>query len=203
MRFVALWLSGIIVAVFLLQALFGTEPFLLVNSLKWSEPWRLLTSIFAHGSPAHLLSNLFALLLFGLILEGRLGPRRVFWLFIVSGIAINVFSPYPRSLGASGAIYAIMGALAVLRPSMVVWVQWIPMPMIVAAFLWLLQDIFGVFYSSTVANAAHISGLFIGAGAGLSLRKKFGDKFSFKKSSKDPVLERRLDDWERRNKLRK
>lgn len=203
MRFAALWLSGIIVAVFLLQALLGTEPFLLVNSLKWSEPWRLLTSVFAHGDMAHILSNLFALSLFGLLLEARIGSRIFLWFFILSGIVINIFSPYEVSLGASGAIYAVIGALAVLRPGMVVWVQWIPMPMIVAALVWLLQDIFGVFYPSNIANAAHISGLFLGVGAGLSWRKKFGDKFSFRKSAKDPVLEAQLDDWERRNKLRK
>ncbi len=204
MRFAALWLSGIIIAVFILQAIFGTEPFILVNLLKWSEPWRLLTSIFAHSSPAHLLSNIFALSLFGLILEGRIGSRRFLWFFLLSGVVVSIFSPYERSLGASGAIYAIIGALAVLRPAMVVWVQWIPMPMIVAGLVWLLQDVFGLFYPSGVANAAHLSGLFLGAGAGVAWRKSFGDKVSFwKKSVKDPVLERQLDNWERRNMLRK
>lgn len=204
MRFAALWLSGVVIAVFILQAIFGKEPFLLVNSLKWSEPWRLLTSIFAHGSPAHLLSNIFALSLFGLILEGRIGSRRFLWFFLLSGIVVNIFSPYETSLGASGAIYAVIGALAVLRPAMVVWVQWIPMPMVVAGLVWLVQDIFGVFYPSNIANAAHISGLFLGVLAGFAWRKNFGDRISFwKKSATDPVLERRLDEWERRNKLRK
>ncbi len=204
MRFVALWLSGACIFVFILQAVFGTDPFLLVNSLKWSEPWRLLTSIFAHAGPAHLLSNLFALSLFGLILEGRVGPKRVLWLFLLSGIVVNIFSPYASSLGASGAIYAIIGALAVLRPGMIVWVQWIPMPMVIAGLLWLLQDVFGVFYPGGIASLAHISGLFIGAGIGFSWRRKFGDRISFGKASeKDPVLEGQLDDWERRNKLRK
>ncbi len=204
MRFAALWLSGICIAVFILQEIFGTEPFLLVNSLKWSEPWRLLASIFAHGSPAHLLSNIFALSLFGLILEGRIGSRMFLWFFLLSGVIINIFSPYERSLGASGAIYAVIGALVILRPAMVVWVQWLPMPMVVAGLVWLLQDVFGLFYPSGVANAAHISGLFLGAGAGVAWRKTFGDKISFgKKSVKDPVLERQLDDWERKNNLRK
>ncbi len=205
MRFVSLWLSGIIVAVFFLQAIFGTGPFLLVNSLKWSEPWRLLFSVFAHSGAAHLLSNLFALSLFGLILEGRLGPKRVLWLFLFSGIAVNVFSPYSSSLGASGAIYAIIGALVVLRPGMVVWVQWIPMPMAVAGLLWLVQDVFGVFYPSGVASLSHIGGLFIGAAAGTYWRTRgYGDRMLLAKASKkDVVLERQLDEWERRNKLRK
>ncbi|MBS3132720.1 rhomboid family intramembrane serine protease [Candidatus Woesearchaeota archaeon] len=205
MRFTALWLSGIIVVVYALQQLFSTEPFLLISSLKFAEPWRLLTSVFSHGSPAHLLNNLFALVLFGLILEGRIGPKRLLWLFLATGIIVNIFSPYPRSLGASGAIYGILGALVALRPMMVIWLQWMPMPMVVAGAVWLLQDVFGVFYPSGVANLAHISGLFIGVAAGLYWRKRgYGDKIDASaKIGKDTELERRLDDWEREHMLRK
>jgi membrane associated rhomboid family serine protease len=200
MRFAALWLSGVIVVVYVLQQFFSTEPFLFIDSLKFTEPWRLITSIFAHGSPAHLLNNLFALILFGLVLEGRIGSRKVLWLFLVTGIAVNIISPYPRSLGASGAIYGILGVLIALRPMMVIWLQWMPMPMIVAGVVWLVQDIFGVFYPSNVANLAHISGLFLGVAAGFYWRRHgYGDKLTLPKpSKKDPVLERQLDDWEMR-----
>jgi len=203
MRFVALWLSGLCVAVFALQTSFSTEPFLLINELKWVEPWRLITSIFAHSNIAHLLSNLFALLLFGLILEGRIGSKRVLWLFLIGGIIVNIFSPYPRSLGASGAVYAILGALAVLRPSMVVYVHWIPMPMVLAGVFWFFQDAFGIFYPTGVANIAHISGLFIGVGVGLYWRERFADKNEHHKSEKDPEIERRLDEYERQYMHRK
>ena len=199
MKYAAVWLSVLCVVVFVLQAVFGTELFLLINQLKWSEPWRLLLSVFAHSDSAHLLSNLFALMLFGLVLEGMVGAGKVFWLFIVSGVLVNVLSPYPSSLGASGAIYAIIGALAVLRPFMVIYVQWLPMPMVLAAFVYLLQDIFGVFYPSGVGNLAHISGLFIGFSAGFFWRRRFGDAFHFsRKSRKSRVIEQRLDKWERR-----
>ncbi len=204
MRFVALWLSGIIVAVFILQMIFGTELFLLIKAVAWQEPWRFLTAIFAHANVAHLLSNLVALALFGLILEGRIGARRVLFLFMTAGIMVNVISPYERSLGASGAIYAILGALTVLRPGMTVWVSWMPMPMFIAGIFWLLQDVFGVFYPTGVGNIAHISGLFIGVAAGFYWRKKFGDKVTFpRKPGKDPELERQLDEWEKSNMLRK
>lgn len=198
MRYAAVWLSVLCVAVFSLQAVFGTEPFLLISQLKWSEPWRLLLSVFAHSDSAHLLSNLFALLLFGLVLEGRLGSLRVFSLFLGSGVLVNVLSPYPSSLGASGAIYAVIGALALLRPGMVIYLNFVPLPMILTAFVYLLQDIFGVFYPSGVGNLAHISGLLIGFVAGLVWRKRFGDRISFHKAGKNKSVERRLDDWERR-----
>lgn len=196
MRFVALWLCGLCIAMFVLQGFIGTDPVVLDRSVMWSEPWRIITSIFAHGGIGHLLANLFALGLFGLILEGRIGPKRLFWLFLISGIAINLVTPYPRSLGASGAIYAILGSLVVLRPLMTVWVSGLPMPMIVAGFFWLLQDIMGVFVPSGVGNLAHISGLFIGIGVAFFWRKQYGDKIKRIGKPRDEALERELDAWE-------
>ena len=173
MRFVALWLTGIIIAGFILQSIIGTDQVVLVNDLKFSEPWRLVTSIFAHGGPAHLINNIIALSLFGLILEGRIGPKRVLWLFLLAGIAVNILSPYDRSLGASGAIYAILGALIVLRPKLVVWTHFMPMPMIVALFVWAAGDVLGIFAPSGTANIAHLGGLFVGVVAGIYYRRQF------------------------------
>ena len=175
LKYVALWIAALCSAVFVVQLFFGTEPFVLVNELKFVEPWRILTALFAHANLEHLVANLSALVLFGLVLEGRIGPRRVFWLFIISGIAINLFSPYDRSLGASGAIFAILGTLVVLRPLMMVWVYGMPVPMIVAGLIWLGIDLFGVFYPSSVANLAHIAGLGSGIVVGFVWRKRFGD----------------------------
>jgi membrane associated rhomboid family serine protease len=199
MRFVALWISGICILVFLLQGVIGTYPFILIKDVMWSEPWRIITAIFAHGSMAHLLSNLFGLALFGLVLEGRVGAKRVLLLFLASGILINMFPFYSRSLGASGAIYAIIGALILLRPTMIIWVNWLPMPMFVAGLLWLLQNSIGIFIPDNIGNLAHISGLGIGIAAGIYWRKKgFGDKIGFEKRKHDKNLEKQLDEWEMR-----
>lgn len=203
LRFTALWLCAICIAVFILQQFIGTDYFILDNSLKWSQPWRIITSIFAHASAYHLLSNLFALALFGLILEGRIGPWRVLGLFMFSGIAINIFSPYSRSLGASGAIFALIGALVALRPFMVIWVDMLPMPMIIAGVVYLVQDVIGTFVPSSIANLAHIGGLFIGLAIGLFWRRDFGDSVHWKKKKRsDSILENRIDDWERKEGLR-
>lgn len=199
MRFVALWLSAICVVVFILQLFFGTSSFILDRALVAHEPWRIVTSIFAHDNSLHLLTNLFALCLFGLILEGRIGPKRTLFLFLFSGIVVNVFSPYERSLGASGAIYSLIGALAVLRPTMVVWVEMIPMPMLLAGLVYLIQDMVGVFIPhDNVANLAHISGLFIGAFiAAIFWRSEFADRPRREKRHRfDPVLESKIDRWE-------
>lgn len=197
MRFIALWLSAICIAVFILQLFVGTDAFILDKAQMWSEPWRIITSIFAHADAYHLLSNLFALCLFGLVLEGRIGPKRVLTLFLVSGILVNIFTMYLRSLGASGAIYSLIGCLAVLRPMMVIWVDMIPMPMIVAGIVYLVQDSIRSFIPSNIANLAHITGLFIGAAAGLFWRKRFGDRTRLRqKPGYSPELEKDIDKWE-------
>jgi uncharacterized protein len=200
MKYTALWLSAACILVFILQHIFGTEPFILEKSLMWSQPWRILTSLFAHANIAHLFSNVFGLCLFGLLLEGRIGAKKVLAIFLISGIIVNIFTIYPSSLGASGAIYAIIGTLAVLRPAMVIWVSYVPMPMAIAALFWLAQDIIRTIIPSNIGSIAHISGLGLGIIAGIYLRfKGYADKLKFEKRKRDPELERQLDDWEKEN----
>lgn len=201
MRFVALWLAALCVAMFVAQQAIGTDAVILDKSVMWAEPWRLVTSIFAHGSIGHLLSNLFALCLFGLILEGRIGPKRTLLLFLISGIAINLVTPYPRSLGASGAIYAVLGALVVLRPWMQVWVSYVPMPMFVAGIVWAFQDATGALFPSEVGHLAHLGGLGIGIAAGFLWHRQYADR-PRRKRPHDARLDRELDEWERRHRLR-
>ncbi|MFC1774748.1 rhomboid family intramembrane serine protease [Nanoarchaeota archaeon] len=196
LRFTALILCGACILMFVLQVLIGTEFFLLIRSQMLSEPWRLVTSLFAHGGMDHLLANLFALGLFGLLLEGRIGGNKLLMLFFTSGIVVNLITPYERSLGASGAIMAIIGALTVLRPKMTVWVSGMPMPMIIAGLIYLIQDSLGLFIPSDVGHWAHLGGLFIGVGFGFYWRKEFGDRLFKKKNPRDKEIDRELDKWE-------
>jgi membrane associated rhomboid family serine protease len=86
--------------------------------LSLVQPWRLLTSLIAHGSPLHLLSNMFSLFIIGRMLEPALGRIRYFALFLLSGIgglaAVALIVPGTPVLGASGAIFGMLGALLVL-----------------------------------------------------------------------------------------
>ena len=124
-KYFALWLSVICVLIFILQLAFsGFTDALVLNQSSWLEPWRFVSSIFLHGSPLHLIFNLFALILFGLILEKLIGSNKFLVVFFASGIIANLIAVnfYPSSLGASGAVYGILGALTILRPKMVVCV---------------------------------------------------------------------------------
>lgn len=172
-----------------------TDMFVLVSSTVAFEPWTLVTSMFLHGSLSHLFYNMFALFIFGLIMESTVGSERFIKIYFMAGILAGIASVffYESVLGASGAIYGILGCLAILRPKMTVWVMGVPMPMIVALFFWALLDIGGVFYPSGVANIAHLAGLAIGIASGFILRTP-----SQEKKEEQPLQERQLDKWEER-----
>jgi len=176
----SIWLVIICTIIFTLQIIFPqiTDQFALYSNRVLYEPWLLVTSIFLHGSFEHLFFNMFALALFGIILESIIGSRNFLIAFFVSGIIASIGAAffYPASLGASGAIYGIIGALTAIRPKMTVWVLGVPMPMFVAAVLWALIDLVGMFEPSGIANAAHLFGLASGVVVGVFFRRKFPER---------------------------
>lgn len=201
-KFFTLWISLVCIVVFTIQFLFPpiiNYFFLSENAL--SMPWQFFTAIFLHGSIVHLLYNLFALLLFGLILEHNIGSKRFLLFFLLSGIFANVISFfwYPNALGASGAIMAIMGCLAVLRPMMVVWAFNLPMPMFVLALFWIGGSIFGIFGfgDQGTGHLAHLSGIAIGISYGVFLRLKYlKAKPNFNSSRRIIIPENSMRRWE-------
>ena len=174
-RFYALKLCCWMFVVFLIQLLFeGFTELFLLDSEYYVEVWRFISAIFLHGGLAHLLYNIFALGLFGSMLERLIGSRRFLIVFFASGILANIVSVnfYDSSLGASGAIFGVIGALIVVRPLMVVWAFGLPMPLFIAGILWAVGDLIGLFVPSNVANLAHLSGMFFGLLLGIFYRKK-------------------------------
>ena len=171
MKHFTLFLSAACLFVFALQLIFPevTGELALTHEF-FHKPWQLFTNIFAHASFPHLFFNLFALLLFGSMLESLEGSRRFAYLFLSSLLLTDIASLmfYPATVGMSGIIYAILGALAVLRPSMLVLVFGMPLPLILAIIFWALVDLVGVFYPSGVANASHLAGLITGVLFGIA-----------------------------------
>ena len=165
-KYFSLWICIAIVGIFVVQLLFSgfTNSFIL-TSRALIEPWRFVTAIFLHSSLLHLLYNLFSLIFFGLILENLIGSKKFLMLFIVSGIFANIlsFSFYPSALGASGAIMALIGCVAVLRPMMVVWAFGIILPMFALAIIWVIASILGIFGlgEQNIGYLAHLSGILI------------------------------------------
>ncbi len=158
---------------FVLQMLIPnfTETFYLDPlHLMW---WMPITSIFLHGGFLHLFLNCYALWMFGPLLEQHIGRTRFLMLFFLGGLAGSAFyelailmhiSPAVPALGASGAIYAVLGAVAVLFPRLTVALFGIiPLSMRQAALLWVAFEVFGTFDpSSGIASTAHLGGLALG-----------------------------------------
>jgi membrane associated rhomboid family serine protease len=93
-----------------------------VTTLFWyapiqtaSQPWRMLTSLFLHESPLHVLLNMYSLFLVGPALEAMLGRLRFLALFLIAGFGgsvgvLLIGTPNVPVLGASGAIFGLFGA---------------------------------------------------------------------------------------------
>ncbi len=174
-KFYAVKLCFFLLAIFLIQLFVsGFTDLFLLNSGSFSQPWRFVTAVFLHGGFMHLFYNIFALALFGSILERFIGGKRFLIVFFVTGILANLVSVnfYDNSLGASGAIFGIIGSLIIVRPLMVIWAFGLPMPIFIAGILWAAGDIIGIFVPSDVANLAHLSGMFFGLIFGAIYRKR-------------------------------
>lgn len=177
-----LTLIGINLLVFFVQFLVPSlvpslMRFAFVPVTAFSEPWTFVTSIFMHAGFSHLFFNMFALFIFGLSLESRISQRGFLIIYFIAGIVGNLAYLYTDPLsttpavGASGAIYGVMGILAVLAPGMMVFVGGLyPLPMILVAIFYAYSNFVGLFSPSGIAYQAHLGGLFIGVIVGIYLR---------------------------------
>ncbi len=131
------------------------------------EYYRLLTAAFLHGSVLHLGLNMYALYLFGPLIERAFGRLRFTAIYLVSALggtaasyAFN--SPFGPSLGASGAVFGLMGALLVVGRRLGTD------PRAVLALL-AINFAFGVFAQGSIDWRAHVGGLVAGAVVALLL----------------------------------
>ncbi|MFA6329223.1 MAG: rhomboid family intramembrane serine protease [Candidatus Micrarchaeia archaeon] len=188
--FYSYYLVAACVAVFLLQLAFTpasptakdwfTYLFAVTPALVLSQPWTLVTAIFMHGDWTHLFFNMFALYMFGPYLEYKIGGKRFLGLFFATGIIGNIgyalLSPsaFIPGLGASGAIYGIMGALAILEPNLEVYLFFItPLPLWMVMFFWTLVSLWGTLsLAGGIGYSAHLAGVVAGGAYAYWLKKK-------------------------------
>jgi membrane associated rhomboid family serine protease len=139
-----------------------------------ARPWTLVTNLFVHGGVWHIIANMLTLYFFGSFLCRLIGVKNFLIVYFGGGILGNILfillgSPYSVAIGASGAIYAVAGALAVMMPNLRVLIYFIvPMP------LWVVVLIFFVLWSFIpgIAWQAHLGGLVFGLIAGYLFRRR-------------------------------
>ncbi len=198
-NWLTLKLLVVFIVVFILQNIFPeiTDQFALNSSAFFVRPWTIITYVFLHANAQHLFYNMIAFATFGLILERLIGGKRFLIAFFSSGIIAGLGGMlfYTSSIGASGAIYGILGTLVVLRPRMIVFLM-SPLPLVVVMFLWMIGDLLGMAADyGIIGYAAHLSGLVFGLACGIYLRKRY-DERKLKKESK--ISENEFREWENR-----
>jgi membrane associated rhomboid family serine protease len=160
---------GITVLVYLLQLLPGSP---VTNALAFygpftpREPWRLVTALFVHsqGSLLHILFNMFSLFIFGPLLEGTIGRIRFLALYLVSGIggsvAVLLLAPFTPVVGASGAIFGLLGAYFVIQRKL--GGNNVQLLIVIG-----LNLVIGFLPGTNIAWQAHLGGLIVGCAVAL------------------------------------
>ncbi|MET9644074.1 rhomboid family intramembrane serine protease [Streptomyces syringium] len=141
-------------------------PFTPLEGVAEGQWYRLLTATFLHQEPMHLAFNMLSLWFLGPPLEAALGRIRYLALYVLSGLggsalAYLVAAPNQPSLGASGAIFGLLGATAVL-------LRRLNYDMRPVVALLVLNLIF-TFTWSNISWEAHVGGLVVGTAVAFGL----------------------------------
>lgn len=165
-------LIGVTLAVYALQLIPGlglTEAWLYAGVYSAPgafEPWRMVTSMFVHSTSMifHVLLNMYTLWVFGKLLEPFIGSWRLVVLYLLSGLGGSVAvlwlsDPMVPVVGASGAIFGIIGAFIVIHRSLG---GSAPQLYILLG----LNLIIGFLPGLAIAWEAHLGGLAVGAAIG-------------------------------------
>jgi rhomboid protease GluP len=147
------------------------------GALARGEPWRLWSATFLHGSVDHLLGNALALYVTGMACEHGFGRIQFVGLYVTSGLAGSLLSlaglePGVPAVGASGAIFGLMGASAVLflRHGRRLIIRDRRTGVVMAA--WILYSVGLGLLTPFVDNRAHLGGLLGGVSVSLLLHAR-------------------------------
>jgi len=145
--------------------------------------WQLFTYMFMHGNFSHLFFNMFALWMFGYILENYWGSRRFLFYYIVCGIGAglcNILVPgWGLTVGASGAVYGVLLAFGMMFPEERIYLYFL-MPIKAKWFVIgyaAIELLEGIFVSDGIAHFAHLGGMLFGLLLILYWRKHPFSKF--------------------------
>lgn len=149
---------------------FGLQPVSLLE-----RPWTIITNLFIHSGIWHFLANMLTLYFFGSYLTRLVGERNFLIIYFIGGILGNILyillgSPFSIAVGASGAVFAVGGALTVLRPKLTVFI--IPIPVPIPLWMAVIGGFLILSFMPYVAWQAHLGGLVLGLAAGYFFRRR-------------------------------
>jgi membrane associated rhomboid family serine protease len=154
---------------------------LVINFGLWSKgifldyPWGIITSMFLHDGFFHIFANMFTLYFFGSYIYRLLGTKKFLTVYFGGGILGSIFfvllaPPFSLAIGASGAIFALGGALSAMRPDLRVFVFPIPVPLPI--WVAVIGGFFLLSLLPFVAWQAHLGGMVFGLIAGYLFKKR-------------------------------
>ena len=162
------------------------------NILQGKYLWTFLTSMFMHGGFFHLFVNMLSLFFIGSLVEKILGKKRYLWFYLIAGLFAGLFFILTSyilktdlniyAVGASGALFGLVGLLMFLTPDLPVYIMFIPIPIKmkyaapgILILLWIISALGNV----PLGNTAHLGGLILGLAYGIYLRKKYKNKTKY------------------------
>ena len=164
------------VTIFAAQELFGLHNlfaynFGLVPKLFFAgKVWQLVTYMFLHGGLGHIFFNMLALWMFGSVLEREWGSGEFLKYYLIiglgGGLCYALFNPGSiiPTVGASGAIYGLLLAYAVLYPDAIIYVYFV-IPLKAKWFALIfgaIELLFSLRGSDGIAHLAHLGGMAFG-----------------------------------------
>ena len=149
---------------------------------------RVFTGMFLHAGSAHLLGNMYFLFLTGDNVENKMGHLKFLLFYLLAGLGASLISLFVNNgsdlphVGASGAISGVMGAYLVLCSQkrfyipffkFMFFIKLISIPAYLYLSFWLMMQVILLkFFNISVDYYAHITGFFIGIGAGCLMKKE-------------------------------
>ena len=141
------------------------------------RPWTIVTSMFLHAGFGHIFANMFTLYFFGSYLSRLVGDGRFLIVYFGGGILGNILMlllvpifPFSIAIGASGAVFALGGALTVMRPRLRVFIFPIPLP--IPLWIAVIGGFLILSFLPFVAWQAHLGGLVFGLILGYIFRRR-------------------------------
>lgn len=139
------------------------------------RPWTLITYMFVHADFNHLFWNMLFLFFFAMELERRVGESKFLQIYILSGIVAalgQMLISGGSMVGASGALFGVLGCLAMIAPEIRILLFFvIPMSIRGAVVLFALIDFLSMSSADNIAHMAHIVGLLVGLAYGQAMRR--------------------------------
>lgn len=168
------------------------------NIINGKFLWTFLTSMFMHAGFFHLFVNMFSLFFVGTLIQRILGQKRYLYFYLIAGLFAGVFfvaltfltkdfswadslvgSVDSLAVGASGALFGLIGLMMFLTPNLPVYMMFIPIPIKIKyaapgmlVLLWFISAAGNI----PIGNTAHLGGLIAGLVYGIYLRSRYKNK---------------------------